>query len=155
MAQNEKIEEKDKEILKSLLEDGRKTFTDIGDEVNLSYATVSLRVKNMKEKGLIKRISPKINWSKVELRPSLIFIQVSPGSLEEIKAHLGDDPRCIFLATITGEYDLIVYCLFNDREGLSNFVQGLHTSELVQRTVTNQILNIGKDSTPPELLDLL
>lgn len=145
----------DKKILQSLLEDGRKTFTEIGEEVGLSYATISLRVKKMKERGLIKHISPKINWTKTDLSPFFIFVKANPGKLQEAKKWLNDESRCIFLAPITGEYDLIAFCLFKDRKSLSQFVQQLLQERVVRQTVTSQVLDIEKDFIPPKLFDLL
>lgn len=149
----EKLGEKDRAILKLLLKGGRKTYTEIGEEIGLSPPSVSLHIEKMQKKGIIKRFCPNIDFSKIGLNPFFVFIQVKPGQVQKVKEHIKREPRVIFLATITGEYDLILYCLFKNRKNLSDFVQGILEEGLAESTVTSQILELEKDTISPNLLD--
>lgn len=149
----EKLGEKDKEILKLLLKGGRKTYTEIGEKIGLSPPSVSSHIEKLRKKGVIKGFRPNINFSKIGLNPFLVFIQVKPGQVEKVKKHIKKEPRVIFLATITGEYDLILKCLFKNRKNLSDFVHEILEKGLAESTVTSQILNLEKDTISPKLLD--
>lgn len=148
-----KLGEKDIEILKLLLKGGRKTYTEIGEEVGLSPPSVSLHIEKMRKRGIIKGFLPDINFSKIGLNPFVVFIQVKPGKVEKIKKHIKKEPRVVFLATMTGEYDLILNCLFKNRKNLSDFVHEILEKGLAESTVTSQILDLEKDTVSPKILD--
>lgn len=49
-----KLDRTDKEILRHLLEDARKTYTDIAKDLQVSPGTVHVRVKKMEKAGIIR-----------------------------------------------------------------------------------------------------
>ena len=55
-------------VLKSLTEDGRKSFRAISREINVSTPTVKSRYERLVNYGLIKKVSPVINLSKLDKR---------------------------------------------------------------------------------------
>jgi len=59
------IDNKDKEILKLLEEDGRGQYKDISEKLNISSDTVKYRIEKMKHSGLIESIEPVINFNKL------------------------------------------------------------------------------------------
>lgn len=59
------MDEKDKEILSMLEEDGRVQYKEIGDKLDISSDTVKYRIDKMKTSGIIERFSPVINFSKL------------------------------------------------------------------------------------------
>ena len=52
----EKVTEKEQEILSLLIEDPAYTYSALTDKLGISRKAVSLRIKSLKEKGIIKRI---------------------------------------------------------------------------------------------------
>ena len=52
-----KMDELDRKILNLLREDGRMSFVDIAKKLGVPRPTIYLRVKNMKEGGVIKKFS--------------------------------------------------------------------------------------------------
>ncbi|NLC44243.1 MAG: winged helix-turn-helix transcriptional regulator [Clostridiales bacterium] len=52
----EKVTENEQQILSLLLEDPAYTYTNLSERLSISRKTVSIRIKSLKEKGLIKRI---------------------------------------------------------------------------------------------------
>lgn len=73
-----KLDDIDLAILKSILEDGRKSYRRIAKEINVSAPTVKIRYERLFSAGLIKSISPILDLSKLdkstssELDPNLI-----------------------------------------------------------------------------------
>lgn len=60
------LDETDIAILNSLMEDGRKSFRQISRELKISTPTVKFRYQRLVNIGLIKRIIPIIDTSKLE-----------------------------------------------------------------------------------------
>lgn len=52
----EKVTEKDKEVLMLLIEDPSYTYNALSKKLNVSRKTVSVKIKSMKEKGIIERV---------------------------------------------------------------------------------------------------
>ena len=60
------LDETDAAILKSLMEDGRKSFRAISREIKISTPTVKARYERLVKMGLIKSVKPEIDLSKVD-----------------------------------------------------------------------------------------
>lgn len=63
----------DEAILKSLMEDGRKSFRAISREIKVSTPTVKARYERLVNMGLIKAVKPEIDLSKVDRSKSELF----------------------------------------------------------------------------------
>jgi Lrp/AsnC family leucine-responsive transcriptional regulator len=60
------LDDTDVAILKSLMEDGRKSFRAISREIKVSTPTVKSRYERLVNMGLIKAVKPEIDLSKVD-----------------------------------------------------------------------------------------
>lgn len=59
------LDEKDIRILKSLSEDGRVAFAELGRKIGLSQPAMSERVKRLEDRGIISGYSLKVGWDKL------------------------------------------------------------------------------------------
>jgi DNA-binding Lrp family transcriptional regulator len=75
------LDSTDVAILKSLMEDGRKSFRAISREIKVSTPTVKSRYERLVNIGLIKSVKPEIDLSKVDSRKKSQFF----GGEETIK----------------------------------------------------------------------
>ena len=75
------LDDIDVAILKSLMEDGRKSFRAISRQIKVSTPTVKSRYKRLVNIGLIKSVKPEIDLSKVDSRKKNQFF----GGEETIK----------------------------------------------------------------------
>ena len=73
---SEELDRKDIEILKRLKADSRTPMGAIGDQLNISKATVSRRVARMEDERIIKKYSVDIDLSSMGIMKSLVSIQV-------------------------------------------------------------------------------
>ena len=64
------LDSTDVAILKSLMEDGRKSFRAISREIKVSTPTVKARYERLVNMGLIKAVKPEIDLSKVDRKKS-------------------------------------------------------------------------------------
>ncbi|AIF83790.1 transcriptional regulator [Candidatus Nitrososphaera evergladensis SR1] len=60
------LDDTDVAILKSLMEDGRKSFRAISREIKVSTPTVKARYERLVNIGLIKAVRPEIDMSKID-----------------------------------------------------------------------------------------
>ncbi len=60
------LDDTDVAIVKSLMQDGRKSFRAISREIKVSTPTVKVRYERLVNMGLIKSIKPEIDLSKVD-----------------------------------------------------------------------------------------
>lgn len=75
------LDNTDVAILKSLMEDGRKSFRAISREIKVSTPTVKSRYQRLVNMGLIKSVKPELDLSKVDTRKKSQFF----GEEETIK----------------------------------------------------------------------
>ena len=59
----EKMDEKDKQIIKILKDDARAGYGDIGSKVDLSEGAVRKRIKTLTDENIIKKFTVKIGLS--------------------------------------------------------------------------------------------
>ncbi len=107
----------DYQILEQLIKDGRKSFTDIAEELNVSVGTIRNRYNAFMEHDLLSIIG-RVNPEKIGFHTyAQILIKVRPvDKLSIVAERIGVLPEVSFLAMTTGAYDLEVnvMCRNND-----------------------------------------
>jgi Lrp/AsnC family transcriptional regulator for asnA, asnC and gidA len=148
------VDSLDLAILKRLEEDGRRSFTDIARELDIAVSTVRNRLNAMLENGTV-RIIPRVNPHHVGFSaPATISVSVEPARLEEAITEIAAFPEIGWLASVTGEYDLIVDIMCRDVAHLRRFLtERLGKVPGVTRTATSVYLQIHKIALPD--VDLL
>jgi DNA-binding Lrp family transcriptional regulator len=81
------LDEVDIAVLKSLMEDGRKSFRAISREIKVSTPTVKSRYERLVNYGLIKTVRPVIDLSKVDMK-TMPDLGTSLRSLKQQKKHI-------------------------------------------------------------------
>jgi DNA-binding Lrp family transcriptional regulator len=82
------LDDTDVAILKSLIEDGRKSFRAISREIKVSTPTVKSRYERLVNIGLIKSVKPEIDLTKVDSgKKSQFFGEETIKRLKEQKKH--------------------------------------------------------------------
>jgi len=139
------MDELDLAILASLQTNGRRPFTDIAQELEVSEGTVRNRVARLiKDKvlhiiGLVDPNSLGFN------APAIIGVSINEGDIETIASEIASFPEVSYLIMVSGEFDMIVEVLCRDREHLANFLnQKLRKVFGVSRTQTFMTLRTFK-----------
>lgn len=116
------LDRTDREIVKRLQVDGRKPFTEIATELNISEGTIRNRVKRLVEQRAIQIIGM-IDPTKLGYdAPAMIGVQVEQPRLEEIVRVIAEFPEVSYLIMVSGEFDLFVEVLCKDRQALAAFL---------------------------------
>lgn len=140
------VDETDIEIVKKLEEDGRASFREIAEDLDVSEGTVYNRVKRMEENGIIKGFSARSDSLKLgKDLEAIINLRVEGEHLVEVEEELSEmDPiRCVY--DVTGEYDVILIARFETRSALNEFVKKVISLDYVERSVTHLVLNVEKE----------
>jgi len=83
------LDDTDREILRLLLEDARRPYSDIAERVDLSPPAVSDRVERLQDIGLVRRFTADIDRSMLrEGVPVLVDLRVEPGHAEAVQQAL-------------------------------------------------------------------
>src|SRR4051794_26071322 len=99
------IDEIDQQIVTLLLEDGRRSYGDIGRHVSLSAPSVKRRVDALRERGAITGFTARLNHNALgQTTEALVELFYAPGTLlDEVTARLSAVPEVIEAWSVTGD----------------------------------------------------
>ena len=103
------MDEKDKKILEMLIEDSRRTYGSIAEQVELSESTVRKRVDKLKDEGVIEKFT--IQICREEERCIYAFITLIPRNESEIKELIRETqiiPQCEEVYFLAGQCGVLV-----------------------------------------------
>lgn len=136
----------DIEILSHLKKDGRKSFTDIADEMGVSVGTVRNRYNRMVAENVLHIIG----WTdpvKAGFQVySRVTIQVKPTELiQEVAQKITQIEEVSFVAITSGQYDLEINVMCRSNQELLNLMhQKIHKIEGVFETHTTVYFQVLK-----------
>jgi DNA-binding Lrp family transcriptional regulator len=140
----------DAKILSLLVEDGRRTYGDIGEQVALSAPAVKRRVDRLRTRGVLKGFTAVVDHSALgAATEALVELFYAPGTLlDEVARRLERHPEVVEAWSVTGEADAIARVRTLDNGDLERLIMELQRDGLVERTrsqiVMSQLLG------PPE-----
>lgn len=140
------VDELDREIIRALNRNARKSFRELAREVGTSVTGVINRIKKFEETSVIKGYIPVVDpeYFGVNLI-AIIALRISQGKLLETQEEIAEDPRTVAVYDITGEWDSLIIGNFKDREDLDFFIKNVLAKKYVDRTVTHIVLNVVKE----------
>jgi DNA-binding Lrp family transcriptional regulator len=144
----ENLDTLDIEILKLLSNDSTISHSRIANILDKHPTTISNHVSDLKEKGIIKQFSIKIDYEKLGYDIiAIIELTISKGKMLEVEKDIAKNPNVFAVYDVTGQYDALILTRCKDRKGLSELVKKINSYEYVIRTNTHLILNIIKEGT--------
>ncbi len=148
----EKVDELDIKIIKQLQVDARKSYREIADKLKVAEGTVYNRINKLRERGVIKRFIPDVDFSKLGYDlTAVIGVMVEGGHLPEIEKQISKEPHASAVYDVTGEYDAVIVAKFKDRSSLNSFVKKILAVKHVKHTNTMLVLNVMKEQHGIEL----
>lgn len=136
---NRKLDDIDTQILKQLEEDGRRSYRQIAEKLNLSVGTITNRVHKLKNEGIIKGFQLELDYTQLGYNIETIIELDLNGKLEDITNKYPDN--IISAHKTTGQYDGLLITRFTDTQELNHFLEKLTKEENVEKTYTRLILN--------------
>ena len=135
----------DSEILALLRKDARKPYTEIADQLGTSEGTVRNRVARLLQNQTVQFVGL-IDPNQVGYdAPAMIGVTVQSSLVEKAANVIAQFSEVSYLVMVSGEFDLIVEVLCQDREHFASFLnEKLRQVEGVVRTQSFMILRTFK-----------
>ncbi|RLG80565.1 MAG: AsnC family transcriptional regulator [Thermoprotei archaeon] len=136
----------DKELLRILQENADLTYSELGRKLGISPSTVYMRVKRLKERGIIKRIVAEVDPEVLGYRlRSLVFITIDIKNYNKVVEELLTIPQVKVVYDITGEWAFALEVLVKDHKELSELLDRIGSINGVQHTSTAVVLRVIKE----------
>jgi len=112
MTQN-KIDKIDLMIIDELKKNGRQSYAEIADKLNISLPTVSRRTDRLIDKNILKIIAITNDNAFQNSISAMITLNVNLGKMDDVCKILIRNPKVSTLMTTYGRYDIfiVVHCL--------------------------------------------
>lgn len=133
------MDRKDKQILDFLKKDGRASYTQIAENLNVSEGTVRNRIQKMQEQEVIEKFTVEIAKNQSE---AVVMIKLQTG--KAIEKILSSFPENLEIYEVTGEYDLVAKIARSSNKEINNVLDQIRELEGIEETETYMILNKRK-----------
>lgn len=149
--QDHEIDQLDLKITEYLQTDGRISYSHIAREIDVPEATVRYRVKRLLDEEIIK-ISAFINTGKLKYENvAYLELDVNPEFFETTLHDLVDMEKVSYVASVTGEYNVMMEYVYDDNDGLLKFLNFMKGKPDIRRLHSRTILKIHKAQYPIRL----
>ena len=100
------MDEKDKQIIKILKDNGRAGYIDIGKKIDLSEGAVRKRIKTLTDSGVIRKFTVKVGVA--EGAEAIALLSVNPSlPTQEVSKKIQAISNVETIYEVTGEYDIV------------------------------------------------
>jgi len=144
------MDDLDRQILALLVEDGRRTFGDIGREVALSAPSVKRRVDRLRSSGALRGFTAVVDHAALgSTTEALVELFYAPGTLlDQVAETLARHPEVVQAWSVTGEADAIARVRTRDNADLERLIMNLQREEAVVRTRSQVVMSRLVDRPP-------
>ena len=140
------LDDIDRELLKELLADSKRSYRELAKAIGVSAATVINHVQRLESAGVIKDYTIGLDHERLGYELTVITeIIVSKGKLLETEEEISKIPNTCAVYDITGQTDAMVVVKFKSRSNLSDFTKKLLAMPHVERTNTHVVLTTMKE----------
>ncbi len=113
-------------VITELLKNGRKSFVDIANKLNVSETAVRKRVKKMEEEGIITGYSVEINPRELGFGvKALIGLDTTPQRYVAVIQNLKKNDTILSLYSSSGDHMIMMECWFENDVKLNEFLEHL------------------------------
>jgi DNA-binding Lrp family transcriptional regulator len=135
----EKMDEKDKQIIKILKEDARAGYGEIGAKVNLSEGAVRKRIKILTDENVIKKFTVKIGLA--EGAQAITLLATNPAyPTQEVSRKIQAIPNIETVYEVTGEYDIVAIISGMNVTEVNECIEKIRRVEGIMKTNTMIVL---------------
>lgn len=138
-----RMDELDRQIIVQLVEDARRSYSDIGQVVGLSAPAVKRRVDRLRERGVITGFTAVLDPEMVGWTTEA-FVELFCGrrtSPAELAAAVRKIPEVVAAYTVTGEADALVHIRASDTHHFEEVLERLRESPTIAQTKSTVMLS--------------
>ena len=146
------LDDIDRNILRILQEDARKSYREIQNDLGISIGTIHNRISKLKEKGVISGYTLKLNNAELGYKLTfLIRVQIDGKHTPELLEDISLIPEVCSVFHTTGEQSAALICRFKESDEVHQFIRNLNEREYIIKTVSNMVLKEYKNSAYVEI----
>jgi Lrp/AsnC family transcriptional regulator, leucine-responsive regulatory protein len=137
------MDTQDRQIIALLVEDGRRTYDDIGQHVSLSAPAVKRRVDRLRTRGALKGFTAVVDHTALgDHTEALVELFYAPGTLlDAVTETLRRHPEVVEAWSVTGEADAIARVRTQSNADLERLIMDLQRDGLVERTRSQVVMS--------------
>lgn len=150
------IDKIDLTILRALSKDGKKTYTEIAKQLDVSSQTISDRIDKLLKKKIIKRFTIEVDPESVNYPIEFICeLDINASFMDDVLAILKGIPEIHIIKITTGIHDILcignaasienLHDVVETKISLISGVTKTYTSITLKKVKTNQVLNFDSD----------
>ena len=139
MSEEVQLDKVDREILKALLKDSRRSYQDIASELIVSPGTIHVRLNKLKEAGVITGSKITVDYTLLgfEVCAFIGINLVSAKDYQNVLRQLDEFPEVIEVHYTTGQYSMFIKVLARTTKELHLFlIEKLQNVSQIQSTET-------------------
>jgi Lrp/AsnC family transcriptional regulator for asnA, asnC and gidA len=139
-----KLDDVDKRIISALQADGRRPYSRIAADLDVSESVVRYRAQRLEQAGVLQVVGIadplRIGFD----RMALIGVKVRPSTLDDVCAAITALPETSYVAALAGSFDVIVEVVCRDTAHFTELLKRLHLVDGVTSTESFLVLEIHK-----------
>ena len=133
------MDEKDRQIIKILKDDGRAGYGDIGSQVGLSEGAVRKRIKTLTDESVIRKFTVKV--AVVEGAQAITLLATNPAyPTQEVSKKIQETPNVETIYEVTGEYDIVAVISGMNVTEVNECIEKIRRVEGIMKTNTMIVL---------------
>jgi DNA-binding Lrp family transcriptional regulator len=127
------MDEKDKQIIKFLKDDGRAGYGEIGSKIGLSEGAVRKRIKTLTDDGVIRKFTVKVGVA--EGAEAITLLAINPAyPTQEVSKKIQAIPNVETTYEVTGEYDIVAVISGMNVMEVNECIEKIRTVEGIMKT---------------------
>ncbi len=124
------LDEVDRQILKLLHEDGRASYNDIGETLDITGNTVRRRIDELQDRGVIDGFTVMIDPAKLGYMVVAFGLNTKAGKTQHVVDELAQCEEVFTLRVLSGTHNVIFDSCFKSQKHFQQFIHDkLHTIE--------------------------
>lgn len=136
------MDDTDRELLRLLSMDARRSSADLARVLGVSRATVQNRIDKLRSTGTIKRFTIELGGqSEHTFVEAVVLVSLKAGDSRKIIDHIKRIPEVESLSTANGAYDLILDLRVASLPLLDRILQDIRRQPMIAETVSSIRLN--------------
>ena len=136
------MDDKDRQILRILKNDGRAGYGDIGKKVGLSEGAVRKRIKTLSDAGVIRKFTVKIGVA--EGAEAITLLATNPAfPTQKVSERIRSIPNVETTYEVTGEYDIVAVISGMNVVEVNECIEKIRRVEGIMKTNTMIVLRSG------------
>lgn len=145
--QIESLDRYDNRIIELLQQNGRASFSEIGEKVGLSRTAVKNRMEALEKNGYIRGYTAIVDtWQAAENVTFFLDIETEPAKFSEVAERLVKEKALRKIYVLTGECRIHAIGNVSNQLSLRSYFKGLYKSlSGVNRMVCHAVLDVIKD----------